>query len=240
MEGIYNQDLASIHDAGFTGFAQGAAPGLLKLLRTNGITAGLVVDLGCGSGVWAQELLSAGYQVFGIDISEFMVNIAREKVPGADFRIGNIFEADIPTCQAVTSLGECICYMVSDAGGGEALSPLFERIYRALPPGGLFLFDIAEPGQVQEGTTEYTCSEGAGWFISAEKEEHQGILTRRIVSFRRIGESYRRSGETHRLRLYDPAEIIAALRKAGFQARVSHRYGSYNLPEAHSAFIARK
>lgn len=240
MEGIYKEDLANIHDAGFIGFALGAAPGLLQLLRSNGITEGLVVDLGCGSGVWAQELLSASYQVFGIDISESMVNIARAKVPGAEFSIGNIFEADILSCQAVTSLGECICYMVSDAGCGEALSPLFERIYHALPPGGLFLFDIAEPGQVQEETTEYTCSEGAGWFVFAEKKEHQGILTRRIVSFRRVGESYRRSEELHRLRLYEPADIVAALRKAGFQAQTSHRYGSYHLSKAHSAFIARK
>src|SRR5689334_5247848 len=65
----YQDDLAYIHDAGFGGFARGSAPGLLTLFRRNGITGGLVVDLGCGSGIWANELAGSGYQVLGVDIS---------------------------------------------------------------------------------------------------------------------------------------------------------------------------
>ena len=52
----YDRDLAYIHDTGFTSFARNAAPGLLRLLRRNRVRDGLVVDVGCGSGVWAGEL----------------------------------------------------------------------------------------------------------------------------------------------------------------------------------------
>lgn len=46
----YGPDLASIHHAGFTEFSGRAAPGLLSILRANGVARGRVVELGCGSG----------------------------------------------------------------------------------------------------------------------------------------------------------------------------------------------
>ncbi|HYV03249.1 MAG TPA: class I SAM-dependent methyltransferase, partial [Blastocatellia bacterium] len=69
----YKADLAYIHDVGFGDFAKNSAPGLLEILRQNGIETGLVVDLGCGSGIWARELSKIGYSVFGVDISPAMI-----------------------------------------------------------------------------------------------------------------------------------------------------------------------
>ncbi len=65
MTQAYKADLAYIHDVGFSQFAQHAAAGLLDILRRARITRGRVVDLGCGSGIWAAELIDAGYDVLG-------------------------------------------------------------------------------------------------------------------------------------------------------------------------------
>lgn len=46
----YQEDLAYVHDVGFTTFVRGAAPGILEILRRQGIRGGLVIDLGCGIG----------------------------------------------------------------------------------------------------------------------------------------------------------------------------------------------
>jgi 2-polyprenyl-3-methyl-5-hydroxy-6-metoxy-1,4-benzoquinol methylase len=69
MADYYREDLAFIHDAGFGGVAAAAADRLLTELKRVGLDAGLIVDLGCGSGILAERLSSAGYQVFGIDLS---------------------------------------------------------------------------------------------------------------------------------------------------------------------------
>ena len=82
----YGEDLAYIHDVGHAEFALGAAPGILEILDRNGIHDGLIVDLGCGSGLWARELVDAGYRVLGIDISEAMIELSRKRVPEAGFR----------------------------------------------------------------------------------------------------------------------------------------------------------
>ena len=73
----YRNDLAYIHDAGFGQIARAAAPVLLDALRRQGTVRGLVVDLGCGSGILARDVVDAGYEVLGIDISQAMIALAR-------------------------------------------------------------------------------------------------------------------------------------------------------------------
>ncbi len=90
----YKEDLAFIHDVGHGDFALESAPGILEILDRSKIREGLVVDLGCGSGLWAGELTKAGYRVCGVDVSESMIDIARGRVPDAEFRVASLFEAD--------------------------------------------------------------------------------------------------------------------------------------------------
>jgi hypothetical protein len=108
--------------------------------------------------------------------------------------------------------------------------------------GGVFVFDIAEPGQVTQGTITKGFSEGKDWMVLSEKEEYreQRTLTRRITTFRKVGEHYRRADEVHRLRLYRATDIAIELRRVGFRVRMTRSYGRYRLPRAHIAFIARK
>ena len=243
MAEFYREDLAYIHDVGFGAYALGSAPGILAILDRNRTRKDLVVDLGCGSGLWARELAKAGYRVLGIDLSEQMIAIARKRVPEAEFRVGSLFDADIPLCHAVTAVGEVLNYLLDPKGhSGERLLALFHRVYAALVPGGVFIFDLAEPGQVLAGTVAKGFTEGEGWMVLVEKEEdaEKATLTRRIVTFRRIKGYYRRDDEVHRLRLHKSTEVAKQLREVGFRVRTMRSYGRYRLPRAHAAFVARK
>ena len=242
MDGWYQEDLAYIHDDGYKEFALRSAPGLLDILRRAKIDDGLIVDLGCGSGLWARELVDACYHVLGIDISDAMIEIARKRVPEAEFRAESLFSASIPPCRAITSIGECVNYLFdsSPADIDATLRSLFHRLYQALKPGGLFIFDIAEPGQVKPGARVKSFSEGQDWLVLVEKEESQNLLTRRIISLRQTSRSYRRSDETHRQRLFRAADLAADLRAVGFRVQIRRSYGNFPLPAAHAALIARK
>jgi len=238
----YERDLAYIHHAGFTGFVTKAAPGLLGLLRQNGVRGGLVIDVGCGSGVWARELTGNGYDVLGIDLSAAMIRLARQRAPDAKFQVGSLFSANLPHCDAVTAIGECVNYAFDPRSGKRALGRFFHRVYDSLRPGGVFVFDVVEPGVVADGTPQRRFSEGPDWAILLEVREDRGrkVLTRRIVSFRKLGKLYRRSEETHRLHLYHRSELLSELTRAGFQARLLNGYGRFRFSSAHAAFLARK
>lgn len=124
------------------------------------------------------------------------------------------------------------------------LIQLFQWVYTALAPAGVFIFDVAEPGQVAQGTITKSFTEGEDWIVLVEKQEEQTVLTRRIITLRKLKEHqeehYRRDDEVHRLRLYEAIEVAEQLRQVGFQVQVMRCYGNYDLSEAHAAFVAYK
>ncbi|MDJ0706777.1 MAG: class I SAM-dependent methyltransferase [Leptolyngbyaceae cyanobacterium MO_188.B28] len=237
----YTPDLAYIHDQGFKDYALKSAPGILEILNHRQISAGLVVDLGCGSGLSAAVLHQAGYQVLGIDISEAMIEIAKTRAPAAEFRVESLFTADIPHCAAVISIGECLNYLF-DQNAHQRLESLFQRIYDALSPGGVFIFDGVKPGQVSSDEVVKSFMEGPDWIVLVEKQEQRSppLLTRRIITLRQVGDLYRRTEEIHRQCLFNSAEVIETLTQIGFQVETMDHYGSFKLPPARVAFIAQK
>ncbi len=242
MSDWYKPDLAYIHDVGFGDFAEQAAANILDCFKANQIESGLVVDLGCGSGIWADCLIQAGYQVLGIDISEAMIDLARSRVPSAEFRVDSLFTASLPPCRAVTVLGEGLNYLFDADHNSSRLGPIFQRVFDALESGGLFIFDLVEPGQVEVGKVSQSFREGEDWIVLVEKLEdlETMMLTRRIITFRREGTQYRRDEEIHRQQLYNADEMAEQLQQIGFQIQISNTYGEYELAIARKAITARK
>lgn len=235
------EDLAYIHDVGFGGFASKSVPGLLGILRQKGIEKGLIVDLGCGNGIWAKVLTETGYEVLGIDLSDAMIDLAKKKAPQAKFQTASLIRAELPKCDAVTSIGECLNYQFNEHGLAD-IKQLFARIYQALQPGGLFIFDIAEPGYVTGANPEKTYYQGEDWAILLEKEEDQKTnkLTLKMTIFRQVDNLYRRSKEIQFVQLYKASEIAKELRKIGFRVRIIRRYGEFKFRKAVVGFIATK
>ena len=237
MPPFYARDLAHVHDVGFGEFARDAAPGLLRRLRRAGVRGGLVVDLGCGSGIWARALLDAGYEVLGVDVSPALLAIARRRAPEARFVRGSAYDVELPACAAVTALGEVLNY----APPARGLPRLLRRVRAALGPGGLLVFDVAGPGR-QRAAARRAWHQGDDWVLCLDAAENRkrAELTRRITVFRRSGRSWRRSDEVHVLRLLDPAAVRAELRRAGFDAEMLRGYGRRpRFPAGWSGFAAR-
>jgi len=217
-DALYGTDLAHVHDVAFGGWARDAAPFVLARLREAGIEDGLVVDLGCGSGIWAAELLGAGYDVLGVDASPEMLALAAERAPAAELVRGSLHEAELPPCAAITAIGECVNY-----GGPPSLESLFRRAWTALEPGGLLVFDAAGPGREPEGRRRARY-EGGDWTMRVEFAEDRAArtLTRRIALVR----DGRTSEELHALWLYDSGEVVEWLEASGFHAVVHPSYGA--------------
>ena len=70
-----------------------AIPMYEVVLRKAGTGPGsAVLDIGCGSGIFCEMAAQRGAQVSGLDASEPLVEIARQRVPDGDFRIGEMEE----------------------------------------------------------------------------------------------------------------------------------------------------
>lgn len=236
---MYHEDLAHIQHVGFGDFADGAAPGLLALLRAAGIPSGRVLDLGCGAGVWLRELERAGYDARGIDASAALVRIARRVARGVPIRTGSLYTSVLPECDAITAIGEVLGYCPARGGRAPALPRFFARAARSLRPSGLLLFDLIVEGRPMRYRTR---REGKGWAIVAEVSEDPARrrLVREITTFRRTRSGCRRRHERHVVRVVSRREVESALRAAGFSVRVARRYGGFELAPRRLAFRARR
>lgn len=242
MSHAYREDLSWIHDLGFGDLACNAAEVLLRELAADGVAGGLVVDLGCGSGILAEALCNSGYDVLGIDISPAMIDMARRRVPEARFRCESLLSAELPACSAVVAVGECFNYRFDENNSCDALRALFRRIHAALEPGGLLLFDAAGPGRVPGETPRKTCVDGGDWalLMHAEEDPVHRRVTRCITSFRRVGALFRRDDECHELDLLPPEDVLADLALGGLEAQQLEGYGEYPLPPGLHGFLARR
>ena len=226
---LYADDLAAVHDAGFGSLAEAAAGTARKLLPPRSS----VVELGCGSGITAALLTSAGHSVVAIDQSAPLIALARRHAPGATFHVASLFDFALPRCDAVLAVGEVLNYR-GDEGGD--LEDVVARVRGALRPGGLFLFDLAGPGRGRRRARR----EGPGWAVQMDATEEGDTLTRRIVVVRRHDGGPRRTEERHVLRLYAPDEVRATLGREGFErVDVLPGYGALALGYRHAVYVAR-
>jgi SAM-dependent methyltransferase len=226
----YGTDLAWIHHTGFSEFALLAPRGVLASLTKLGIRDGLMVDVGCGSGVLARALVDAGFEVLGIDASPSMIEIARTTAPEARFEIASFDQATLPRCAAITATGEVLNY-----GTLDGVRTFIHNAANTLTPGGLLLFDIAERESYPPHDERRVG--GDKWSVIAIKDSDGRRLTRRVLTFRQIGGMTRRDEEVHVLELYERQELLAMLREAGFRVRVRRSYGTYRLPKGHAVYV---
>lgn len=237
----YGRDLAGLHDRHFGMVAQAAARELVARLGAAGIVSGTVVELAIGSGISSRVLADAGFEIWGVDISAEMLTLARASVPEARLTQASLWDVELPTCVAVTAIGEAFGYVAPGMTiNVDKLAERLRTIHHALQPGGVLLFDIAGPGRSGPTGSRSVVRRFPGAFVSSVEHEHDGLLTREIDTFVADGPLYRRSVEHHRLRLYDPEQVDALLREQGFRTQPLPHYAELPLLPSWHAFAATK
>lgn len=104
--------------------------------------AGPVAELGCGSGRITAHLQSLGLNVFGVDVSSAMIEVARSEYPGLRFEAGSMDALDLADGELA---GIVSWYSVIHAAP-EDLPAYFAEFSRTLAPGGHLLVAFFESG----------------------------------------------------------------------------------------------
>jgi SAM-dependent methyltransferase len=240
MDSLYQQDLAYVHASAFGDLARGAAPEVVRRLRSASVEVQQVLDIGCGAGPLSRELVDAGFSVTGIDPSADLLTLARQHVPEASFIQGSAYEVEFPPCQAVIALGEALTYHDQLEAADQLVASFFRGVSTVVPAGGLLIFDVIGLGEPALGGRSWRS--GDDWAVLVETSENQSArsLLRTIETFRRVGDLYRRSRETHKVKLFDVPALCDELRSCGFCTEVANSYGAQALgPRRQAVFATR-
>ena len=108
-----------------------------------GASAGIIVDLGCGTGSISVRLAKMGYSVIGVDKSPEMLGVAYEKAAACSQNIlfvsQDIRQLDLyGSANAFVSVCDVMNYILDE----ESLQKVLERVFLFLEPGGIFVFDM--------------------------------------------------------------------------------------------------
>ena len=218
---------------------------LVSLLKKYGVEDGLVLDMGCGTGAMTRYLDAHGYDMTGIDVSEEMLTIAKEKSsPDILYLLQDMREFELyGTMRAAVSICDSMNYILEE----DDLLRVFSLVNNYLDPGGIFIFDLNTVYKYQEILGEKTIAEDREecsfiWdnFYDEEEMINEYDLT---VFVQEEGDLFRRYCETHYQRAYSLETVRALIEKAGMEVLAIYDAFTYNKPKPDSErvyFVARE
>jgi SAM-dependent methyltransferase len=236
----YRHDLALVHHLGFGFHADDCAPGILALLEPVRDRNGLVVEIGCGSGLLTRHLVGAGHRVIATDASPAMLELARDVVRDVEeIRELVLPDAPIPPADAIVGVGHCLNYLPDAASIERGLVAIAE----ALRPGGLLAFDVCDLEWAEARRDAPSRGWiGENWAIVTEfSVPSPDRFIRQMATFIRNDDgSWRRDDERHDNAMFDTRRIPELLREHGIEAAVKASFGSETLPIGLKAIIGRR
>ena len=233
----YGDDLALVHHLGFGFHAEDCAPGILALLEPVRRARGLVLELGCGSGLLTRHLVEAGLRVVATDASDAMLALARQHVAGAEAIERLVLPDDpLPDADAVVSVGHVLSYLDDEASLQRALV----AAAGALRPGGTFVVDLCDLAWGRARLNQPPkVWRGDGWFLVTEFSlPSPDRYVREMTTFVRSPDgSWRRDDELHHNVLVDTKTIPVLLARHGVDAEVRASFGEEELPAGLVAIV---
>lgn len=189
------------------------------ILSRENVNPRTAADLACGTGSVAALLAKRGIAVTGVDLSEEMLTVAQQKTqalcPRPFFVCQDLSELRLPRG---VDLAVCALDSLDYITEPERCAAAISRIYKALNPGGIFIFDVNTPEKLRamDGQIFLDEDENVYCLWRGEFDEEENVCTYAMDLFQRQGKLWRRSFEEHREYAYSQNQLTKYLKDAGF------------------------
>ncbi|MCR4999681.1 MAG: class I SAM-dependent methyltransferase [Lachnospiraceae bacterium] len=195
------------------------AQNVYHLLKKQGITDGLIAELGCGTGQMTRRFRDMGFDMIGIDNSIEMLDMARAKESDESilYLCQDMREFELyGTVKAVVSICDSMNYITEE----EDLLQVFKLANNYLDPGGIFLFDMNTPFKYREllGDGVFAENRDEGSFIwENEFDAEEGLNYYDLTLYIKEGDTYCRYEEEHVQKAYSQETVERLLQESGLE-----------------------
>jgi ubiquinone/menaquinone biosynthesis C-methylase UbiE len=134
-----------------------------------------ILEIGCGTGRDAGELIKRDFNYTGIDASEEMLNIAQKQVPEAEFHVGDFYKLDFADNSFDGFWAAATFLHVPKS----EIDVVIAEVKRILKPNGKGFITVKEKTTMDEGIIEETKAGGIERFFAFyDQDEFEDILKR--------------------------------------------------------------
>ncbi len=216
-----------------------------KIFQRYGLNPKLGLDLGCGTGNLTTLFADKGIEMTGIDLSEDMLMVAREKAEGRDILYLNQDMREFElygTVDFIVSSLDCVNYITDK----RDLLKVMKLVNNYLDPGGLFIFDINTEYKLENIIGDNTfILENESVFCSWQNEydKKRKICDFYLTFFCEENGIYHRFDEEHSERAYSIEEIRSVIENAGMKLLNVYDEMSFKKPASKSErvfFVAQE
>ncbi|MEL7624739.1 MAG: methyltransferase domain-containing protein [Clostridiales bacterium] len=126
----------------------------------------LLLDIGCGPGIYAERFAEMGYQVSGIDFSKRSIEYARNSAIKQGFDISYHYQDYLAMNLKQRFDFATMIYCDYGALSTEDRQIIMQKAFDHLKPGGRFLLDVfsmAKYNSFKESQTWEVCHDGGFW-----------------------------------------------------------------------------
>lgn len=220
---------------------------LEKIFQKFEVKPVLIADLGCGTGNISLEFARRNKEVIGIDISEEMLGIAKEKANRENIDI-LLLNQDMTKFELYGTVDCIISTMdsINHITNTNKLRKTFDLVNNYLNPGGLFVFDINTHHKLKNILADnvfYDVNEECSYIWQCSYNNKTNCNTFDLTVFLRSGELYRRRDDSFDERAYTEEEMTEYLNAAGLQVMGVFHELTFKPPKKNSErlfFVARK
>ena len=190
-----------------------------ELLKREGVKPRTVADLACGTGSATRILARMGYEVTAVDLSEEMLTEAVDKCSDLE-NLPRFVHQSLQALRLARGVDLAVCFLDSldYILDSEDCAEAIRRVWKALNPGGVFIFDVNTPEKLQAMDGQVFLDEDDDVYCvwRGEFDWETNICTYGMDLFQRRGEHWVRSFEEHREYAYSREQLVEYLKMAGF------------------------
>lgn len=194
----------------------------------------LICDVACGTGNITIPLARRGYDMTGVDISEDMLNMAREKSEGLNILFLN---QSMTKIDLYGTMGAFLCMIdgINYCLSPKSLLKFFTKIKTCfMDEGAPFIFDISSEYKLRRviGSDTFVHSEPDIFYTWQNRYLKNKKLSDMLLTFFvKENGAYSRFEERHLQRAWSIEEITYLLKKAGFTRVDTYGELSFDAPK---------
>ncbi|MBW4569108.1 MAG: class I SAM-dependent methyltransferase [Tolypothrix carrinoi HA7290-LM1] len=185
-----------------------------------------ILDLGCGSAQFVQQLHIRGYQATGLDASKELLEYARKNAPESEFILGDVREFKLPPSFDGVFSKDVLLFILNI----EELTAVFQNVYAAMRDNGIFVFTIPITDWLHEIAPplfdHVNVNDECALIEIFHYKPEERMWEIKVTGFELIESIWKRADTTWLRKDFFLTEVQSALEKVGF-TDISH----YNLKD---------